>query len=287
MSRVIDVRNDGGDLVVLGKAVVLPASSTDGPDLPLDGSIRFNPDTLVAEVYALAAWTPLGTGVHTHTMDQVLGLATALSEKAAVSHTHIIADVAGLQAALDGKASSSHVHNISDVLDLQTNLDTLTTAVSGKANTSHTHTIVNVTGLQTALDLKAQSVHTHQISDVIGLQTKVDVNSKWMFNFCISGRPADTMKYIISPAQRVDIPNNFNGSICKVGTAPTSSFSIAVTRNGASAGSIVVGTDSSVTFTTTSSSGITLMPGDILLLQFPAQDATLDTIALSILGVRS
>lgn len=67
------------------------------------------------------------------------------------AHTHVINDVTGLQTALDGKAATSHTHSIANVTGLQTALD-------GKANTSHTHVIADVTGLQTALDGKQANI---------------------------------------------------------------------------------------------------------------------------------
>lgn len=60
MSKVVDVRSGGGEYVILGKALVLPASSTDGTDLPLNGSLRFNPNTNTVEIYANQVWSGLG-----------------------------------------------------------------------------------------------------------------------------------------------------------------------------------------------------------------------------------
>lgn len=44
---------------------------------------------------------------HSHDMSQVIGLSSALMEKADAAHSHEIADVNGLQAALDGKATAA------------------------------------------------------------------------------------------------------------------------------------------------------------------------------------
>ena len=58
------------------------------------------------------------------------------------THTHEIDDINGLQTALDGKASTKSVS------DLETSL---TTKINGKANSSHTHTTGDITGLDTKL----------------------------------------------------------------------------------------------------------------------------------------
>lgn len=65
MSKIIDVRKSGGELVVLGKAVVLPRSSTDGAAMPLDGSLRFNPTSGVlgeVEIFKNDMWNIIGAG---------------------------------------------------------------------------------------------------------------------------------------------------------------------------------------------------------------------------------
>lgn len=62
MSKIIDVSKGGGELVVLGKAVVLPGSSTDGASMPLDGSLRFNPTLDEVEVYKEGTWFVLTGG---------------------------------------------------------------------------------------------------------------------------------------------------------------------------------------------------------------------------------
>lgn len=53
------------------------------------------------------------TGVITLDTNDINGLSTALSGKAASSHTHSIADITGLQTALDAKASASSVTTLS------------------------------------------------------------------------------------------------------------------------------------------------------------------------------
>lgn len=58
---------------------------------------------------------------------------TELWTKATSAHSHVIDDVTGLQTAIDGKAATTHSHAIDDVTGLQTALD-------AKSATWHTHT---------------------------------------------------------------------------------------------------------------------------------------------------
>lgn len=62
MAKIIDVRRAGGDVTVLGKALVLPSSSTDGPVEPMEGSIRFNPEINKLELYFDTSWHTLEGG---------------------------------------------------------------------------------------------------------------------------------------------------------------------------------------------------------------------------------
>ena len=96
---------------------------------------------------------------HTHTIDEVIGLQTALDGKANTNHEHSISDVNDLEDKLDGKADASHTHSISDVNELENKLD-------GKADASHTHSISDVNELENKLDGKADSSHTHVIADI-------------------------------------------------------------------------------------------------------------------------
>ena len=53
------------------------------------------------------------TGVITLDTNDINGLSTALSGKAASTHSHVIGDITGLQTALDAKASASSVTTLS------------------------------------------------------------------------------------------------------------------------------------------------------------------------------
>lgn len=111
---------------------------------------------------------------HTHTQDDVDGLATALSGKANATHTHTIANVTGLQDALNDKMDVGSVSlgslGITATAAELNYMDGVTsnvqTQLNGKANSSHTHSIENVSGLQGALDAKAASSHTHSAANV-------------------------------------------------------------------------------------------------------------------------
>ena len=98
---------------------------------------------------------------HTHEINQVDGLQTALDGKsptthnhngvyAASSHTHTIANITNLQSTLNGKASSSHTHSQSDISGLSS-------ALSGKANSSHNHPASQITAGTFAGDVVAKS----------------------------------------------------------------------------------------------------------------------------------
>ena len=109
---------------------------------------------------------------HTHTIENVIGLQSALDGKAAASHgTHVTFDSTN-KPKMDGTAAfgtstnvarADHVHPTDTSRASQTALDSLEVVVSGKANASHTHTISEVTNLQSALDAKAtqSALNTH------------------------------------------------------------------------------------------------------------------------------
>lgn len=122
---------------------------------------------------------------HNHSVSNVIGLQTALDDKAATGHGHSVTDISGLQAGLDAKAGVVHIHGIADVTGLQTVLVDINDQIAQIASSGgsgsgtsapliHTHALIDITGLQTALDAKASSIHGHVVSDVTGLQTVLD-----------------------------------------------------------------------------------------------------------------
>jgi hypothetical protein len=79
-----------------------------------------------------------------------------LSSKTNIGHTHTIDAVANLQTALDAKADQTTTYSKTEV----------DTALAGKAAASHTHAIADVTNLQSNLDLKADQLTTYTKSEV-------------------------------------------------------------------------------------------------------------------------
>jgi hypothetical protein len=294
MSKIVDVRSDGGDFVILGKALVLPASTSDGADLPLDGSIRFNPDSDAVEVYVQGNWAPLGSGsgegggpAHNHTTSQITDLNNLLAGKANLVHVHPFNEIPGLQEALDGKTNTGHQHSIANVISLQTSLDDLQAQINARAPTSHNHAIANVTGLQTALDGKAPSTHFHEPFQVQGLVAHINMTKMAQLTCCYQGKPTASARVSVTTAHRFDIPNNFAGSFCRPYIIPTAPVSIVVRHNSLPTGTIAIDAAGAVTMTTSSGIGIIMNPGDSLSFHFPeTPDTTLETISFCIFGER-
>lgn len=140
----------GGDITTAGKSLLTAADVA---------AIR---TVLGLQSAALELATAFAPEIHTHTIENVTGLATALS-----THTHATSAITGLDMVLASKAAATHTHAIADTTGLQTALD-------GKSSTSHTHTLASLTEVVTALDGKAATTHVHAISDVTGLQAALD-----------------------------------------------------------------------------------------------------------------
>lgn len=135
---------------------------------------------------------------HTHEINEVNGLQTALNNKANETHTHAIGDVDGLQTALNGKADAAHKHTMEELSNVNvTNIkdgevlkyNTATgkwvnsSDISGTDGTTDYNNLSNkpkvngveLTGNKTGADLGlAGATHTHAISDVTNLQTELD-----------------------------------------------------------------------------------------------------------------
>lgn len=116
---------------------------------------------------------------HGHTIAEVTGLQTALSDKSASGHVHAIAEITNLQTALDGKSANGHGHAIAEITNLQTALD-------GKSANGHGHTIAdlpvaadgasNATALVRAddsrlTDARAPTPHSHALAEIADLAT--------------------------------------------------------------------------------------------------------------------
>jgi hypothetical protein len=294
MSKVIDVRSDGGELVILGKAIVLPSSTTDGADLPLDGSVRFNPDSGAAQVYTGGSWAPLGDtgGAHTHTIAQVTGLVDALAGKSSTIHVHPFNEVPGLQAALDTKSPVGHQHSIANVINLQEGIDALQTSINdlgtSKANTTHTQAISTVTGLQGILDGKANTVHVHTPSAITGLSEQLTLAAQISTNFYVYGMPEDEEEYVHIATQVVHYPANFAGSFVSTSIRPSAPVTINIIHEHLLVGSVVIDAVQGVgTLSTISTQGVIVSPGEKLTFKFPVvHDPELRNVAFALIGVR-
>lgn len=182
-----------------GTTVTLPAYPTSLPasDVPAWAKAPTKPTYTKAEV---------GLGNVDNTADSAKSVKYAASAGAVTwenvsgkpstytpsSHTHTIDNVTGLQSALDGKASSGHTHSsFSGETHFSTGTYTdpangITTAIKASggiaadafyegttklsdkyqpkgsyAAASHTHTIAQITNLQSTLDGKSNNGHTH------------------------------------------------------------------------------------------------------------------------------
>jgi hypothetical protein len=294
MSKVIDVREGGGELVVLGRAVVLPASVSDGSAQPLDGSIRFNPDAGIVEVYSNDAWGPVATAADgspiSYTITNITGLQAALDSKAPVAHTHVMADITDLALALSGKAALAHTHVTSDVTGLDGMLANLQTGIDGltanKADKLHSHTVFQVTGLQSILDAKSNVGHTHSVNDIGDLAGRVQVFSRAMIDTYVAGTlPLGIVRRFVAVAP-ITIPQNMSGSRGVVTGAPLTPIILDVKVNGSSQGSIVIAaTTGFFSFTTNSPLGIIMIAGDVLTIEAAAADTHIQQITINLLAV--
>jgi hypothetical protein len=118
---------------------------------------------------------------HSHAIDDVTGLTSALSGKAATTHSHATADVTGLDFALAGKANTVHTHIIDDVSGLTaglagkqaslvsgTNIKTLNgTTLLGSGDLVVATDWASVSGKPTTFP---PSSHNHEIAEVLGLE---------------------------------------------------------------------------------------------------------------------
>jgi hypothetical protein len=101
---------------------------------------------------------------------------SAATDFATAAHTHIINDVTGLQTALNNKLDDNQagafgllILNDETAAEARTTLELGTAAQSNVgdfATAGHIHSIGNVTGLQTALDNKSAIGHTHSTADI-------------------------------------------------------------------------------------------------------------------------
>lgn len=86
-------------------------------------------------------------------------------------------------------------------------------------------------------------------------------------------------------ARDFEFPADFAGSVGHIGTNPTGSFAIAVSVNGASAGTITISTGGVFTFVTTANAPVDVFIGDEVEFEGPGSaDATAADIAFTLIG---
>jgi hypothetical protein len=96
----------------------------------------------------------------------------------------------------------------------------------------------------------------------------------------VPGASQTLLRY--TAARAIAFPNNLVGSVCSVGTNPTSTATLTIKKNGTSVGSISIATSGAATFT---SSGFSLASGDVLTITAQASpDATLADPSVTLAG---
>lgn len=256
MAKVIDLTNSDGDLVVLGRAIVLPNSTSDTQPNPFNGSIRFNPLLGAVQFFHAGAWITLGEGS---------GGGSA-GDGSSNNHTHSISQIVGLQNILNNKAPLIHNHTYADITGLSD-------ALAGKANLTHTHTVSEIVELQALLDSKALKVHSHEfaIPDTISAS--------------FPATPPANYKLIYTAAIGLTFPANFDGSFVNMLTPPAAMYTITLMKNLlANVGSLIFYPNGNIVKNLPA--GLTLAPGDTLTFQCPARDTTLNTISFTLKGMR-
>ena len=159
-----------------------PIAQVSGLQAALDGKAPSTHGHLISQVDGLQEALNLKAGVgHTHsTLESVLGLVQALSEKAVVDHHHddtyvsLTGDqnVAGVKSFLDGARITSTAPPAFE--DSVVRRDWVEQQLEGKAIQGHDHGIALVYGLQEALDGKAPGDHTHDLADFADVVQTLD-----------------------------------------------------------------------------------------------------------------
>lgn len=255
MAKVIDLTNSDGDLVILGRALVLPSAITDSQPHPLNGSLRFNPSIGAAQLFHAGGWVTLGSGTG----------GTGPGDGTSNNHSHSISQITGLQNILNGKAALSHTHGLSDITGLSA-------ALSAKADINHAHSIDGVTGLRGELDAKAALVHSHTMA------------LKESISGCFPASPPANYKLVYTAPLALHFPIGLPGSYVKVGTPPALSYTVGLLKNNVSVGSIIISPSGTVVLNLPTA--LDLVAGDTLTFQCPARDTSINTISFSLLGTR-
>ncbi len=100
------------------------------------------------------------------------------------------------------------------------------------------------------------------------------------------GTPGGSTTYpFFVAASALTFPDDFAGSVCKVLTNPTATWTLTVEKNGSAVGTVGVATNGVCTFAT-SGGATTLAAGDYLTMDTPAADATLADVMFTFAGTR-
>lgn len=253
MAKVIDLTQSDGDLVVLGRSIVLPESETDTLPQPLNGAMRFNPTLGKAQIYHAGMWNSLGDDSTT------IGTTSIAND-----HTHAMSHILGLSVELGNKAPLVHQHDISDIPELAA-------ALNSKAAAIHGHTVANISGLQAILDGKAASGHSHVLA------------SKEKISACLPGNPPANFKLVWVATEAIVIPAGLPLSQIIVTTAPASNYSIGLFKNNTTnVGNIVLTPTGEKIITFTSS--VNMAVGDTLTFSLPERDSLLNTVSFTIVA---
>jgi hypothetical protein len=108
----------------------------------------------------------------------------------------------------------------------------------------------------------------------------------WDFGMTAFATPAASavLGKVVVP-RAVLLPANLAGARGHVDVAPTAAFEIALTRNGAPAGTITIDATGAFAFATAGGAALSIVPGDVLRFVAPATaDTTVAGIALTLIG---
>ena len=202
MTDVADLANSLTNLEnrVQGKIDTVSAQVTSGDALlttAIDAKAPLAHGHTIAHVSGLdTALAGKASTVHTHVAADITDLTpvvqaevtTAVSGKSDVGHTHQLEELPGLMTALLGRAPTFHGHAIEDISRLQSELDARPTNAlyALKSDIGHRHEISNIEGLSEALSAAGGSVDTSNLvtkTDFYGLRDAYNA-----FNVSIQGQ---------------------------------------------------------------------------------------------------
>lgn len=283
MAYVIDARNSGGAVVVLGDALTLPASSStpQQSDYPALGSIRFNPQTQGLEVFR----TNGSGGYQWRAIEQITADTSSFYSTSGgpVSGNIVMVNQARLLVS-NGNASFPSISfdqyrgtglSVTNSGDLQLSSRSVLTAIlssSGAAISGQINATTAQFNTLTADTVQAGSIQTavpHDISTFVrGTYT------------------ASLVMYRYVAAHTLSFPANWSNSFAYSQSAPTSTIQCTITKISGN-NTTNVGTINFLNNSTTGSFGIaaafSLQPGDIIEIKAPSSaDQSFAGLSLSL-----